>query len=89
MIQHHLPDAWSAETASALYPVPSCRSASGLVHAAWTVPALRAADWRDCLPPAATPAHGSQPGSGSSDGSAPMRHADDDHAGHPMPQPAR
>ena len=34
MIQHHLPDAWSAETAGAPYPVPSCRSASGLVHAA-------------------------------------------------------
>jgi hypothetical protein len=29
MIQHHLPDAWSAETAGAPYPVPSCRSTSG------------------------------------------------------------
>jgi ABC-type uncharacterized transport system ATPase subunit len=28
-------------------------------------PALRAADWPDSLPPAATAAHGSQPGSGS------------------------
>ena len=52
-------------------------------------PAPRAADWPDSLPPAATPTHGSRPGSGSTDGSAPMRHADDDHAGHPMAQPAR
>jgi hypothetical protein len=28
MIQHHLPDAWSAETAGAPYPVPSCRAAT-------------------------------------------------------------
>jgi hypothetical protein len=53
-------------------------------------PALRAADWPDSLPPpAAAAAHGSRPGSGSTDGSAPMRHADDGHAGHPVPQPAR
>ncbi len=51
--------------------------------------ALRAADWPDCPPPGATPAHGSRPGSGSTDGSAPMRHAVNGHAGHPMPQPTR
>ena len=65
--------------------------AIGVIAAAGRMdpPALRAADWPDSLPPAAAPAHGSRPGSGSTDGSAPMRHADDGHAGHPVPQPAR
>ncbi len=65
--------------------------AIGVIAAAGDMdpPALRAADWPDSLPAAAAAAHGSRPGSGSTDGSAPMRHADDDHAGHPMPQPAR
>jgi hypothetical protein len=51
-------------------------------------PALRAADWPDSLPPAAAAAHGSRPAAAPLT-VAPMRHADDGRAGHPVPQPAR
>jgi hypothetical protein len=58
----------------------AARSGNRCRWPAWIPRALRAADWPDCLPPAAPPAHGRRPGSGS--GSGPMRHADDEHAGH-------
>jgi len=35
------------------------------------------------------PAHASRPGRGSTDAGAPMRHTNDDHAGHARPQSAR
>jgi hypothetical protein len=89
MIQHHLPDAWSAETAAAPYPVLSRRSATRWHTRHGPRPPCGQRTDRIPLPPAATPAPGSRPGSGSTDGSAPMSHADDDHGGHPMPQPAR